>query len=74
MVKIMDKLKSKILFILLISIILCSVQAIAAEEITDTGVNDDVFDLSNDIETVQAGSNDEVLDAPRLQEIILPLH
>ena len=59
----MDKLKKQILFVLLISILLCSVQAIAAADVSDTGVNDDVFDLSNDIETVQADSNDEVLDA-----------
>ena len=66
----MDKLKSKILFILLISIILCSVQAIAAADISDTGVNDNVFDLSNDIETVQASSNDEVLDAPSSEDVL----
>ena len=66
----MDKLKKQILFVLLISILLCSVQAIAAADVSDTGVNDDVFDLSNDIETVEADSNDEVLDAPSSDEIL----
>ena len=56
----MGKLKNKILLILLISIILCSVQAIAAEEISDVD-SVDVFDLSNDIETVEAEAPDEVL-------------
>lgn len=56
----MGKLKNKILLILLISIILCSVQAIAAEEISDAD-SVDVFDLSNDIETVEAEAPDEVL-------------
>ena len=55
----MDKLKKQILFVLLISILLCSVQAIAAADVSDTGVNDDVFDLSNDIETVQADEETE---------------
>ena len=58
----MGKLKNKILLILLISIILCSVQAIAAEEISDVD-SVDVFDLSNDIETVEAEAPDEVLTA-----------
>ena len=58
----MDKLKSKILFILLISIILCSVSSIAAAEVNDAGVSDDVFDLSNDIETVQSESPDDALE------------
>ena len=66
----MDKLKSRILFILLIGIILCSVQAIAAADVSDAGVNDDVFDLSNDIETVQADSIDEILDAPSSDEVV----
>ena len=73
----MDKLKKHILFILLISILLCSVQAIAAADVSDTGVNDDVFDLSNDIETVQADSIDDdsgvsqdVLKAPSSDEVI----
>ena len=58
----MDKLKKHILFILLISILLCSVQAIAAADVSDADGND-VFDLSNDIETVQAGSVDDVIMA-----------
>ncbi|MDD6047982.1 MAG: Ig-like domain repeat protein, partial [Methanobrevibacter ruminantium] len=58
----MDKLKKHILFILLISILLCSVQAIAAADISDANGND-VFDLSNDIETVEAGSVDDVIMA-----------
>ena len=58
----MGKLKNKILLILLIGIILCSVQAIAAEEISDAD-SVDVFDLSNDIETVEAEAPDEVLTA-----------
>jgi predicted outer membrane repeat protein len=58
----MDKLKSKILFILLISIILCSVSSIAAAEVNDAGVSDDVFDLSNDIETAQSESPNDVLE------------
>ena len=58
----MDKLKKHILFILLISILLCSVQAIAAADISDANGND-VFDLSNDIENVEAGSVDDVLMA-----------
>lgn len=52
----MDKLKNKILLMLLISIILCSVSAISAAEISDAGANDAFFDLSNDIETVEAES------------------
>ena len=65
----MDKLKKHILFILLISILLCSVQAIAAADVSDADGND-IFDLSNDIETVQADSNDEVLDAPSSGEVL----
>ena len=57
----MDKLKKKILFIFLISIILCSVQAIAAAEVDDAGLDDEVFDLSNDIETVEADNTDELI-------------
>ena len=77
----MDKLKSKILFILLTGILLCSVSAIAAADVGDT---DDVFDLSNDIENVEAESiddvpiasedtvadNDEVLEAPSSDEVL----
>ena len=58
----MDKLKKHILFILLISILLCSVQAIAAADVSDADGND-IFDLSNDIETVEAGSVDDVIMA-----------
>ena len=61
----MDKLKSKILLIFLISIVLCSVSAISAAEISDAGENNDVFDLSDDIENVEAESisNDEIIEA-----------
>ena len=58
----MDKLKKRIFFIFLISIILCSVQSIAAAEIDDAGISDDIFDLSNDIETVDANSPSEALE------------
>jgi len=64
----MDKLKKQILFVLLISILLCSVQAIAAADVSDTGVNDDVFDLSNDIETVDG----EILGEPEESEPVAP--
>ena len=60
----MDKLKKHILFILLISILLCSVQAIAAEDVSDADGND-IFDLSNDIETVEV---DSVNEAPIVSE------
>ena len=47
----------------MISILLCSVQAIAAADISDA--NDDIFDLSNDIETVEV---DSVNEAPIVSE------
>ncbi len=53
----MGKFESKILYILLIGILLCSVQAIAAADVGDT---DDVFDLSSDIENIEADSIDDV--------------
>ena len=52
----------KILFIFLISIILCSVQSLAAAEISDTD-NANIFELSDDVVTVDSGTHDGVLES-----------
>ena len=66
----MDNLKTKILLILLFSILVISIQSISATEINDA--NDDIIDLSNEIETVDVknANPDAVSDNPFADESV----